>query len=229
MKTEEGKLVKKLEHATQDEKGRLRWPELPLVRREVGENDQRLKVVDNEHLYQTSLSMSHMKSLLRRVLRKSSTEVGVIKIQVSGAELDLAEHLRSEKIRFKLKTYITRRRLVDFLILPRGGRRIVLDIAYSYRCRPLRDNQIARLKSIPLEVVRSFFEDYICRIRPLTGERLEKLISHGLLNENKRRTVIGRMLMKAFRETVKNQTYAHGDTRHVLLNNSGADLYGKRV
>lgn len=385
--TDEGKLLKKLEYTIQDEKGRLRWPKL-------------------------SPGISHMKSVLRRVLRKGSTEVRVIKIPVSKAKL--VECLRSEKICFKWKTYTTRKHLVNFLILLRGGMRIVLDVAYPYEnvdeqerliserkkylldngylyywvtvnqlylkfynitkilkniikreeVRPpgplmdivrleetsipiefllrlevkesapnaririgvyevvkteeeetlsnvgeievekrdtvgfaqslcnllgeriyysynigdyeklynqlieenqakisvkkihvdsrelltrqlmdnftddllrkvmsatlqlLKDHQTAQLESIPLEVVRSFFEGYICKMRPLTGERLEKLISHGLLNENKKRTVIGRIIMKAYRETMKNQTYTRADTEHMRLNNSGADLYG---
>jgi hypothetical protein len=413
--TNDGEILWRLQYSIHE--SRLDWTVYRIISKKLRRIINNSEAIDNEYLYRITLNINYIVKALRKALRRRFINIRVIKIQVSRAELDLAEYLRGERIRLKLKTYITRRHLVDFLILPRGGRKIVLDIAYPYEnadelegllserkrylldngylyywvtvkqlhlkfhnitrilkniiegreARPsgplmdivkleetstptqfllklearesapddrisigmyevigaekeetlskigdirvegkdiigfaqslcnllgdknyysynledyeklydqliednhvsisvkkvcvdsrelltrqliddftddllmkimstvpqlLRDHQIVQLESIPLEVVRSFFEDYICRMRPLTGERLEKLISHGLLNENKRRTVIGRMLMKAFRETMKNQTYAHGDTRHVLLNNSGADLYGKRV
>jgi len=122
--TEEGKLLKKLEYIIQDEKGRLRWPKL-------------------------SPGISHMKSVLRRVLRKGSTEVGVIKIPVSKAKL--VECLRSEKICFKWKTYTTRKHLVNFLILLREGMRIVLDVAYPYENVDEQERLISERKKYLLD------------------------------------------------------------------------------
>lgn len=50
--------------------------------------------------------------------------------------------------------------------------------AVVYRAAQLlRESYKARLESMPLEIVRNFIEDYVCRMNPFTGERLEKLIS----------------------------------------------------
>lgn len=127
--------------------------------------------------------------------------------EVSGG-LSASQTLMVEKIKYKFADRLSD----DFL------REVV-----SKTTQLLRQDQ-SKLESIPLENVRSFIEDYILKMRPLSGEGLEKLISCELIDRKKKRTVIGRMIKKAFLEIVENRMRLCEDAEHGMLNDSRVDV-----
>jgi len=63
----------------------------------------------------------------------------------------------------------------------------------------LRDDIRVKLESILPEIIRTFIEKFVYRIEPMTNEELEKLISYGLVDRKRKRTLIGRMVKKALK------------------------------
>lgn len=66
----------------------------------------------------------------------------------------------------------------------------------------LRDDIRTKLELIPLEIIRSFIEKFVYKTGPMSNEELEELISYGLVDKNRKRTLIGRIVKKVFKEII---------------------------